>query len=70
VADRLSGWGYRLEAVAPAEEAVQLRREQAAANPAFAPDLAAVLLRVPLRQENDAGTGGTLRRPVVHDRRR
>ena len=43
VADRLRGWGYRLEAVAPAEEAAQLYRELTAANPAFLPDLASAL---------------------------
>src|SRR5208282_224049 len=43
VAGRLQSWGYRMEAVAPAEEAVQLYRELAAANPAFLPDLASAL---------------------------
>jgi tetratricopeptide (TPR) repeat protein len=43
VANRLASWGYRLEAVTPAEEAVRLRRELADANPAFLPDLAAAL---------------------------
>jgi hypothetical protein len=43
VAGRLAGWGYRLEAVAPAEESVRLYRELADANPAFLPDLAAAL---------------------------
>ena len=37
VADRFASWGYRLEAVAPAEEAVQLYRDLAETNPAFLP---------------------------------
>ena len=43
VADRLVDWGYRLEAVAPVEEAAGLYRELAAANPAFLPGLAGAL---------------------------
>jgi hypothetical protein len=39
----MSLWGRRGEAVAPTEEAVTLYREQAAANPAYQPDLAAAL---------------------------
>ena len=40
---RYSEVGRRADAVAPAEEAVTLYREQAAQNPAFAPNLAAAL---------------------------
>jgi hypothetical protein len=43
LAGRLASWGYRLEAVAPAEEAVRLYRALADANPAFVPDLAGAL---------------------------
>jgi len=43
VSDRLGSWGYRIEAVPPTEEAVQLWRELAGANPAFLPDLATAL---------------------------
>jgi tetratricopeptide (TPR) repeat protein len=40
---RFSGVGRRADAVAPTEEAVALRREQAANNPAFQPNLATAL---------------------------
>ena len=43
IAGRLRSWGYRLEAVPPSEEAVQVYRELAAGNPAFRPDLASAL---------------------------
>ncbi len=43
IADRLQHWGHRQDAVASAEEAVQLYREQAAGNPAYLPDLAMAL---------------------------
>jgi tetratricopeptide (TPR) repeat protein len=43
VAGGLSNWGYRLEAVAPVEEAVQLFRDLADTNPAFLPGLASAL---------------------------
>ena len=43
IADRLQHWGFRQDAVAPTEEAVQLRRDQAAGNPAFLPHLAMAL---------------------------
>ena len=49
VAGRLASWGYRLEAVAPAEEAVRLYRELAVGNPAYLPDLAAALTNLGIR---------------------
>ena len=43
VAGRLASWGYRLEAVAPVEEAARLYRQLADTSPAFLPDLATAL---------------------------
>ena len=43
VAGRLRLWGYRLEAVAPVEEAARLYRQLAAAHRAYLPDLADAL---------------------------
>ncbi len=55
VAGRLQSWGYRMEAVAPVEEAVRLYRELAGANPAFLPNLAGVLTNLGSRY-SEAGT--------------
>ena len=44
-----SGVGRRADAMAPTEEAVTLYREQAAQNPAFAPDLAMALNNLGIR---------------------
>ena len=41
--------GRRADAVAPAEEAVTLYRDQAAANPAYLPDLAGALANLGIR---------------------
>jgi len=49
VGGRLADWGYRMEAVDPAEEAAQLYQELAAANPAFLPDLAGALNNLGIR---------------------
>jgi Tetratricopeptide repeat len=59
VSSQLSSWGYRQEALAPAEEAVQLYRELAAANPAYLPDRAGTLNNLGVRygevgRRNDA----------------
>ena len=43
VAGRLASWGYRQDAVTPAEEAARLYRDLAEANPAFLPGLARAL---------------------------
>ena len=47
--NRYSEVGRRQDALAPAEEAVQLHRELAAANPAFLPDLATALNNLGIR---------------------
>ena len=49
VGGRLADWGYRMEAVDPAEEAAQLYQELAAANPAFLPNLADALNNLGIR---------------------
>ena len=49
VAGQLASWGYRLEAVTPAEEAAGQYQELAAANPAFLPDLASALGNLGIR---------------------
>ncbi|MGH8938841.1 MAG: hypothetical protein ACRDV2_05775, partial [Actinomycetes bacterium] len=43
IANTFAHWGRRVDAVAPTEEAVTLRRAQAADNPAYQPDLADAL---------------------------
>jgi hypothetical protein len=43
VAEVLATWGRRVEAVAPTEEAAALRRDLAAENPAYTPNLAMAL---------------------------
>ena len=52
--------GRRQDALAPTEEAVQLYRDLAAANPAFLPDLAGALNNLGVRYSN---LGRRARRP-------
>ncbi|MBK9558700.1 MAG: tetratricopeptide repeat protein [Candidatus Microthrix sp.] len=60
LANRLSETGDRAGAVAPAQEAVDLRRAQAAENRAYEPDLAAALNNLAIRLSETGDRAGAV----------